>query len=187
MDFWLHYRGQLKPNGSKEHKYELRKAFHNQIKELWEYEPLKSFPVKEDGHVTKEMIKQVGDYKFATLIIKGKKGKKGKELGLYAGLDITMLRAESPGRIIHHGDLDNRLKTLFDALRCPQTKDEIPLGETPTKDYLYCLLEDDCLIMKENVLTDRLLDCKDPEEVLLLIHVTLMSKGRKPIWLLDWL
>jgi len=110
MDFWLHYRGKLKANGSTKHKHEIRKVFHSQIKELWKHEPLKTFPVKEGGRVTGDLIKQFGNHKFVTLIIKGEEG---KELGLYAGLDITILRAEPPGKIIQHGDLDNRLKTLF--------------------------------------------------------------------------
>ena len=180
MDFWLHYRGKLKANGSIKHKHDIRKEFHNQIKGLWQHEPLKTFPVKEGGTVTGELIKKVGNYKFVTLVIKGEKG---TEIDLYAELDITILHAEPPGRIIQRGDTDNRLKTLFDALRYPENEDEIPAGESQVDDYLYCLLEDDKLINRVNVLTDRLLDYKDPEEVLLLIHVTLKNKGRDTLWL----
>jgi hypothetical protein len=177
MDFWLYYRGKLNANGSKEHKHELRKIFHSQIKELWEHEPFKTFPVQKGESVTGELFRQTGDYEFVTLVI--------KNADLYAELDITILRAEPPGGIVQHGDIDNRLKTLFDALRYPQNIDEIPSAEKPTNDYypLYCLLEDDSLIIRLNVLSGRLLDCKEEGIVLLLIHVSLKSKGRKTLWL----
>src|SRR5271167_2144085 len=35
-------------------------------------------------------------------------------------LSIKLMRNEHPGQIVHGGDIDNRLKTLFDALRMPE-------------------------------------------------------------------
>jgi hypothetical protein len=35
-------------------------------------------------------------------------------------LNILFLRADIPGKVVQSGDIDNRLKTLFDALRMPQ-------------------------------------------------------------------
>jgi hypothetical protein len=47
-------------------------------------------------------------------------------LGLGCRIDMDMLVNHQPGSIITHGgDLDNRIKTLFDALRVPRGKDEI--------------------------------------------------------------
>lgn len=43
-----------------------------------------------------------------------------EELGIAAALDILFLRRDAPGKIIGGGgDIDNRLKVLFDALRKP--------------------------------------------------------------------
>ena len=39
MKFRLTYEGLLKANGSTQHKHEIRKAFHPQLKRLWEVEP----------------------------------------------------------------------------------------------------------------------------------------------------
>ena len=39
MKFRLTYEGLLKANGNTQHKHEIRKAFHPQLKRLWEVEP----------------------------------------------------------------------------------------------------------------------------------------------------
>jgi hypothetical protein len=92
-------------------------------------------------------------------------------------IDILFLRPEIPGRVIQGGDLDNRVKTIFDALRIPKNRDEcggdfIPEKENPT----YCLLEDDSLISEVRVVTDRLLMLPRTEkisqnDVFLVLHV----------------
>jgi hypothetical protein len=51
-------------------------------------------------------------------------------------------------RASSHGDIDNRLKTLFDCLTLPDPNQGYE-AETPAQDelpYFYCLLEDDRLI-----------------------------------------
>ena len=57
------------------------------------------------------------------------------------------------------GDIDNRLKTIFDALRMPASKDELGGYETPEEGEtpFYCLLTDDKLISRVSVETDTLL------------------------------
>ena len=71
------------------------------------------------------------------------------------------------------GDIDNRIKTLIDALRIP-SGGEIPdewvpdEGDTP----LFCLLEDDKLVSAFSVTTDRLLEADAHEQdALVMIHV----------------
>jgi hypothetical protein len=78
----------------------------------------------------------------------------------FCGLEILFLRPDSPGAILKSGDIDNRLKTLFDALRMPSGKDELGGYNFPddTEKPFYCLLEDDCLITKVSVETDMLLE-----------------------------
>jgi hypothetical protein len=48
-------------------------------------------------------------------------------LSLACGLDILFLRRDMPGVPLIHsgGDIDNRLKTLFDALKIPESCAEI--------------------------------------------------------------
>ena len=72
-------------------------------------------------------------------------------------LDVLFLRKEEPGRLIgNNGDIDNRLLTLFDGLRMPQTVDELDLSKPYPQPFMLCLLEDDRLITGVNVRTDRL-------------------------------
>ncbi len=86
-----------------------------------------------------------------------------------------MLRPEPSGTIITQaGDIDNRLKTLFDALRIPQNEGELPKESAPdiSEDPFFCLLEDDMLITSVSVKTDRLLTpVKNQAEVQLVIQV----------------
>lgn len=64
-----------------------------------------------------------------------------------------------PGMLMKSGDIDGRMKTLFDALRMPDNKGELggydlPLpGEQP----FYVLLQDDKLISHISIATDMLL------------------------------
>ena len=169
MEFHLFYKGKLKVNGDKQHKQEIRRYFHPQLKRLWEQEPLMSCNeyLKRTESDSPFLI-NVGDFTFVPLV--------NQKVKLIAELDIVMLRPEAPGKIITQtGDIDNRLKTLFDALRMPQNNNEIPKGDTPKDDekLFFCLLEDDNLITHLSVTTDRLLEQvnNDLSEVILLIHI----------------
>ncbi len=97
-----------------------------------------------------------------------------KSLNLACALDILFLRHEDPGSLVlQGGDIDGRIKTLFDALRMP-SEDEERVGGTPTADPLYCLLESDALISDLSVRTGRLLGerTKKVHAVRLTIEVT---------------
>src|SRR5262249_17000392 len=64
------------------------------------------------------------------------------ELHLSCTIDILFLRNGDPGSIISNaGDLDNRIKNLFDGLRVPEDNDQRP-PDVGTG-LIYCLLEDD--------------------------------------------
>lgn len=151
------YRGKLKANGSVEHKQEIRRLFNQQLREFWKrarFDPSDS------------LIRHIGKFRFFPLVTEGREE--------VAELDITMLRPEPPGYIITQGgDIDNRLKTLFDSLRMPQKDVEIPSGDFPGEgeDPFFCLLEDDKLITKVSVVTDQLLEPCEEGFVHLLIHI----------------
>jgi hypothetical protein len=180
MRFVLTYRGLLPPNGDRENKHVIRRQLHPQLRKLWEVEPAFSDrTVVSAQDFKRENEKQAisspvavefpcGSFHFRPLVV--------KHLDLICTLDITMLRPEEPGRILRHGgDIDNRMKTLFDSLRMPAASTEVEglvpdSQETP----FYCLLEDDCLVTSLQVKTERLLRPLDRQEshVELLLAVT---------------
>lgn len=138
---------------------------------LWEQKPLSEFK----GRLLSERasgddwssLRKVSSFVFAPLAT--------EETRQIVELDIVFLRPEEPGSLITQGgDIDNRLKTLFDALRMPKNDAELPKGDMPraNEDPFFCLLEDDNLITRVNVRTDRLLDQEaGKNSVLLVIHV----------------
>lgn len=173
MEFHLTYRGELRSNGDIAHKHDIRSKLHFQLARLWTHPPLA-------GHFTDlqqnranacvDFLRTVTgwtNFTFAPLV--------NDKVHLMCQLDITLLRPEPPGKLVtQSGDIDNRLKTLFDAFRMPKDVGEMPKSISPLADgdYFFCLLEDDNLISRVNVNTDWLLeDTSSPSEVLLLIKV----------------
>jgi hypothetical protein len=171
MEFTLTYSGPLKASGSVKDKHELRRNFHNQLLVFWSQEPFcgieDSHPWLFDDTYEGSMINCICGFRFVSLIT--------SKLHLVGELDVTLLRPETPGQIVTQcGDIDNRLKTLLDALRIPKNDSEIPSGDKPRENEnpFYCLLEDDNLITRLNVKTDRLLETSgDSSLVRPLIHV----------------
>jgi hypothetical protein len=105
-----------------------------------------------------------------------------ERLHMATDLTITLLRPEPPGRIVTQGgDIDNRLKTLLDALKVPRQPDDLPASAEPSEEEMpfFCLVSDDQLITNLDIKTDRLLDpSAEASEVVLLIHVrTRLLKG----------
>jgi len=106
-------------------------------------------------------------FKFVPLI--------SPRLEAVASLEILLLRPESAGTVITQaGDIDNRLKTLMDALQIPKDN-QIPKGVVPQEgeEAFYCLLEDDNLVTSLDISTGKLYDAvSSNNEVLLVIGVT---------------
>ena len=106
-------------------------------------------------------------------------------------LAVRLFRRQPPGEIIARGgDLDNRLKTLFDALRMPHNADELPEGVPLGPSPFLCLLDDDALITKVSIETFGLLTPPRPGEdadyVELDVGVEVVPVT--PMWgTLDWL
>lgn len=189
MEFRLFYRGPLKANGDKIHKHHIRRQFHPQLKNLWNQSPLRDvLPIPLSQGIEslqsslqvlgiEEPFENIGGCNFFPLI--------RKDFHLVAQLEIILLRPEEPGAIITQGgDIDNRLKTLFDALRMPKEINELPPSYVPTADenpLFYCLLQDDALITGVSVITDRLLSACAGEEVILLVKTRIT--GTKSTWI----
>jgi hypothetical protein len=101
--------------------------------------------------------------------------------GFTCALDILFLRRDNPGNLIGNaGDIDNRIKVLFDGLRMPKTVQEMgAFSVDPDENPFFCLLEDDKLVTKVSVTTDRLIIPQRSDEnvndVLLVIYVTVLN------------
>ncbi|WP_145926757.1 hypothetical protein [Amycolatopsis orientalis] len=178
MRFTLTYSGRLPASSKANVKHQIRQNFHPQLKELWRTHPalesrqnLLSLATGVDDKDAGALVAKVAGLQFAALV--------HPFLRLYAELDILVLRPETPGAIVSHsGDIDNQLKTLFDALRRPVDGSELPVNWKPTPDEqpLHCLLDDDKLITRVNIETDRLLKPDvDPKDVEVTIRVTLKT------------
>jgi len=178
LEFTLVYEGDLYSNGDAKHKHEIRKQLHPQLKELWKLK----LPHYLTMAVSSGMSRKVyagpptveaiatnftrNGYRFVPLVM--------EQWNLACALDILFLRKDEKQGVVHGGDIDNRLKTLFDGLRMPSSAAELG-GYTPSSDEdpFYCLLEDDKLITELHVTTDTLLAPVSPAGVKLIIRVRL--------------
>jgi len=182
MEFTLIYRGPLPSNGNSNQKQKIRDFLHPQLKELWNHPPLNGkrqwlTPIGSPENQGFTLVEGRSGFNFVALV--------SNKIWLVTHLSINFLRNGPPGQLISRGgDLDNRLKTLFDALALPnegQIREAPPSVQMP--ENFFCLLEDDSLIYSFTVVADRLLDgtrlhpnhllsTDHPElEVLLLIRV----------------
>lgn len=199
MKFTLTYDGDLPSSGNSNktaYVSRIRNVFHDQMADLWDTNVilrqlartarvLKNTQNGPKWHTQRpelpdylEPIHPVGDAMIdlcAPLAVGGN----GyiplvrKSLYLTCEIEILFLRHEDPGALVlQGGDLDGRIKTLFDALRMPNEQ-EASKGEAPTADPLYCLLESDTLISDLSIKTGRLLGerTKKPHAVRLWINV----------------
>ncbi len=199
LEFRLTYDGLLLAGTSSDprakHKHDIRKRFHPQLKRLWNLNPQFLEP-RNQGHLDDEvgfaisfprsapeppketridLLQQrftCGDYCLVPLVL--------EELELVCSIDILFMRPDKPGSLIRSGDIDNRLKVLFDSLRIPVDKKELG-GHLPEADEypFFCLLQDDRLITHLSISTDVLLeplrgkDQIDDNDVRLIIKVNL--------------
>jgi len=158
MELTLFYRGVLASNGGLAEKQSLRRVFHQQLSEFWKQNPLNDYRHLWDSSLplfkAESNIRQKrGLFEFVPLV--------NEYMYLVADLQIQLLKPEPPGFVkAQSGDLDNRTKTLLDALRMPRVVDEIPTNDAPGTDErpFFCLLEDDALINSFSVMTHRWLE-----------------------------
>jgi hypothetical protein len=190
MRFRLTYEGELRssqrdPEKAQSdplaaHKQKIRKVIHGQLKQLWQTnEFLRGSRIEKGelhirpGQITGALgvgytgveprpgiplIDYIASnfhrdgYRFLPLVC--------EDFSLLCSLDILFLRRDFPAGVISAGDLDNRIKTLIDALRMPYGASELRGNETPGvgEDPFFCLLEDDDLVTALSVETGMLLD-----------------------------
>jgi hypothetical protein len=173
MELRLTYAGPLlastKGDPRARHKHEIRQHLHKQLKRFWKLHPYLQGAREQGqngeflpaGHPSKSMAEYRADqfgragYRFVPLAT--------EYLDIHCSLSILFLRPDVPGGAIQSADIDNRLKTLFDALRMPNDKGELGGHDTPgdDEDPFFVLLEDDRLISNVSVETDMLLEGVD--------------------------
>lgn len=193
MEFRLLFEGKLPSSGNASEKHSIRKSFHPQLRELWRKNPsLRQLSINKgnDGTpVTSEDerfargIQAIGrnwnraGYNLVPLVT--------PEMALRCSLDIVLLRPENEHGIVRNGDIDNKLKTLFDALRIPESATETG-GEKAGQDDdpLFVLLQDDGLISEVKVSTDQLLMLPNQRQVRsddahAIIHVRLNHRNAR--------
>ena len=165
MEFTLYYKGKLKSNGNTKEKQRIRNYFSNQIKKLWDQEPLINFKQFLDDE-TDAFSRQIKGVKFSSII--------NNEFHYVADIDIVLLHNEPIYKMIKNGgDIDNRIKTLLDALKMP-SRDEFPvmLRENNENDRIFCLLHDDSLVSSLKITAKQYLGSEiNDNEVILLIDV----------------
>lgn len=193
MKFTLTYDGELPSTGNSSRKiakkWDIRKQISPQLKELWDTHPALrramqhrvipkfcELDIGEAHHSTPVTVPVInvsenhidlcasikrGNVLFRPLV--------RDTYALACSLKIHFMRKEAVGRVYQGGDLDNRIKTLLDALSVPEP-DQV-ISDTDT--HMHCLLENDSLVTGLSVETVRLLSKPgSPEnEVRLIIEV----------------
>ena len=186
-------RGASKGNTRATHKHEIRRALHPQLRRLWQTNSaihrmseiigvkyILSNPDKYNAGVEAKSseatfeeatrrrreagIACLGEqwhrngYHFIPLIT--------EELCLRCSIEILFLRPDEPRYVMKSGDLDAKVKTVFDALRMPNSLEEAGgTGPQDDENPFYCLLEDDKLVSELSVITDELLVLPEHREV----------------------
>lgn len=153
LEFHLIYQGALRANGDAKHKHAIRRYFHRQLMNAWgTLYPLKGRSVIEfpaivfgEQENTREQLIQVGvaGKRFLPIV--------RCDLALICKLDILLLGDRRI--VLQHTDIDNKIKTLLDALQIPAANQFCDGPEDP----LYCLLENDSLVSELRVAVDYLL------------------------------
>ncbi len=159
MEFYLTYQGPLKSNARPQEKHRIREYFRPQLDKLWQILPLKDFrdliSLSPEAGKT-NLVKKIEGKPFAALV--------SSIIHMMCSVDITLLWPDEPGNIIKNsGDIDNRLKTLFDALSFPSSEQIKTLANLSESELFHCLLEDDKLISSVTVKTGMFLKCDDTE------------------------
>lgn len=132
----LTYEGALpsaQQGSANQAKARLRRHFHDQLTTLWARNP----PSADESVQTVE----VGEHQFRYLVVDERHG-----IGIH--LDLLLLVRN---RTLRQGDLDNRIKTLTDALAVPPNQQQADLTDAPSNGPTVCLMKDDMQVHGLNV------------------------------------
>lgn len=194
MRFTLTYDGPLPSKGGPSEKAAIREHFHPQLAKLWRINPTlktvmrarywptggawlvgshhsEDLPPMPDAPPNSPHLDlcepiQIRGAKFLPLV--------RETLALKCELKILILRQVPPGGILDNGDLDNRLKTLFDALSIPDRSQEKQYPSPCCDGPIYTLLQNDRDVLGLEIDTRQLLTAEAEKDdfVRLVIDVT---------------
>lgn len=189
MEFTLTYTGQLLSQNAdhksvRANKHDIRRKLSGQIERLWMQPPLSAeatilqpavwekgrprITPQRDGHFTHYRI-EIGGVSYIPLAT--------DESGLIVELGVKWLRQDGASVLERGGDIDNRLKTLFDAMQLPQPN-QVDQANPFMQETVYCLVSDDSLITGLSVATAPLLRAPDgTNDVELHIGVSVKRRG----------
>lgn len=201
VSFRLIYEGELLShstsdrNAFRRNKHAIRKRLHPQLKQLWATDrklkwiaslPAAGIPFSTEIPPVPTIVSIAKKYErcgngFVPLI----PGPEERPSSLYVSLDILFLRREPPGAVVKGGDIDNRLKTFFDALEMPEDCQDVTEAFSEDEKPMYCFFapKDDQLISEVKVTTDLLLEPAkgttqhDLNHVMLLLHISVSHYG----------
>jgi len=199
VEFRLLYEGELLSSGNRpkpKNKHAIRRKLHPQLRRLWQtknnlrqYAEHLGSSVDPHGGTEEERIKRgiaglgaswpIAGYNFVPLVT--------SRWALRCSVDILLLRPDET-QVIHSdgGDLDGKVKTIFDALQIPRSLESAGgIGPQKDEEPFYCLLEDDKLISEVHVTTDQLLSLPEhrrPEasDSFAIMHVKINHRGGGP-------
>jgi hypothetical protein len=188
VEFRLTYSGVLlassKTKTRAAHKQELRKHFHRQLKTKWDASGLDlDWYGGRDGKRKHHNLLDGLASEFARLGFNFVPFVT-READVNCSIDLLMLRPNSERAIFLMGDIDGRLKTIFDALKMPQQKSDLGGYDDPDEDEkpFFVLLEDDSLVTRVAVETDYMLepvrDSDNANDVRLILTIKIGSRGR---------
>ena len=187
MKLTLRFRGELPSNGRPEEKHAIRLQLHSQLQAYWQKDSrlkeinenlkgLQVFELKSGRFEVTRPIKGQQNFfrrhplcghNFVPLVTGVRESHCHLSLRFYRN-------TEDVGILFHGGDIDNRLKTFFDALQVPQASEQIPAssrnpqGDPKEWPTIFCLVDNDRSITKLAIESFILLtgipsDCKRPE------------------------
>ncbi len=170
MRFTIVYEGDLPPTGNASDKRRIREEIAPQFEKLWTdplLAPFDQFQNKENANHDWYFGKSVRGTEYVPLI--------SDKQSLRCELDILLLSSMKPGGVLNCGDIDNRLKTLLDALSVPNESMEKSARSQSESKRVYCLLDDDKLVTRVNVTNDRLLSVQEHDrKALAIINVKIV-------------
>jgi hypothetical protein len=174
VEFYVQYEGRLPSQNSKDKEnrrvetHRIRRHFHSQLLRLWNdrFSALTNLPPRGTPGINEHRRRfledksaSVRDTEFLVFPIVT------KAEHLVCALDITLYRHDKPGSFVGpSGDLDNRLKVLFDAMTIPNASQLDGLAPEQGERPLFCLLEDDALIVDLRIKAVQLWTTVDSNE-----------------------
>jgi hypothetical protein len=188
MKILLRYRDNLRPQADPAQKMRLRFFLSNQLRRVWEthFEP--KHPRAELPHSTANKLPKPNSpsyfhtvfdryptYRFIPLLTHGNK------IRCHLSIRYGRWRTGGLARVLDNGDLDARLKVLFDGLSVPQL-DQLDFSAIRAEhqaNECFVLAEDDRLIESLDVETFEILDAppggeqRDEHETVFHIMATL--------------